>query len=251
METERTTTEYAYSVELAEREQTWAFRFPDAARYLGPWLGEPLDAVPPDALRVTDEDFAVWDGRGISFDAFGESNLICIPASEAFLPDGCVFHAAALRFRDRAFLIAAGSGVGKSTQVRTLQELYPGEAGVISGDKPVLLFREDGSVMVYPSPWNGKENWYGADAALLAGIFLLRRGEENRIEPIPVKAAAPHIFLQIFQSYADGEAIRRAGEFAERLLKSVPVWRMTNKGVPDSTRLMYETMLQEVTGHGV
>lgn len=251
METNITKTEFAFPVELGGKRFAWAFRFPETPGYLRRWLGAPLDAVPPDALRVTDDDFAAWDGRGITFDAFGEYNLICIPTSEAMMPDGCVFHAAAVRFRGRAFLIAAGSGVGKTTQVRTLQELYPGEVGIISGDKPVLAFREDGSVTVHPSPWNGKEDLYGADAAPLGGIFLLRRGEENSVVPMTAKEAAPFTLLQIFQSCADREAILRAGKAAETLLKSAPLWRMTNKGVPDSTRLMYETMLQEATEHGV
>lgn len=250
METDTTITEYAFPVELAGKSMTWAFRFPQTAGYLRPWLGAPLDDVPPDALRVTDEDFAAWDGRGISCSAVGEADLICIPASEALMPDGCVFHAAAIRFMNHAFLIAAGSGVGKSTQVKTLRELYLSEVGVISGDKPILRCREDGSIVVHPSPWNGKEGWRGADAAPLGGIFLLRRGEKNAMEPLSPAQASAWVFMQIFQSYRDGDSIHRAGETAERILRSAPVWMMTNKGVPDSTRLMYETMLQEVTGNG-
>lgn len=242
---------YAYPVNLAGMQLTWTFRFSETAGYLRPWLGEPLDVVPEDAIRVTDEDFSAWNGLGISYSAVGEADLICQPTSEHWMPDGCVFHAAAIRFRDRAFLIAAGSGVGKSTQVRTLQELYPGESGIISGDKPILRCREDGSVMVHPSPWNGKEGWRGADAAPLGGIFLLRRGEENSIEPISPAQASARVFLQIFQSYRSGESIRRAGEVTEKILKSAPTWLMTNKGVPDSTRLMYQTMIQEVTQHGI
>ena len=80
-------------------------------------------------------------------------------------------------------------------------------------------------------------------------MFLLRRGEENVVEPIPKEAAASFLYLQIFQSFSSEETIRLAGAMEEKILKSVPIWLFTNKDVPDSTRLLWNTV--EEASHGV
>jgi len=53
-----------------------------------------------------------------------------------------LFRLAAVLYR--AWLLAGPSGVGKSTQIKSLQSLEPGAFGVICGDRPVLELREDG-----------------------------------------------------------------------------------------------------------
>lgn len=240
-----------YTARLAGRELVWAFRFPETKRFLKKWISGSAEER-KDAVHVSDEEFADWAGYGNTIDGFAEFCLLCQQTSEALLPAGrCVIHAAAVRFRDRAFLIAAGSGVGKSTQVRTLMELYPEEVTIINGDKPILECRENGDVIVHSSPWNGKEGWCGAEAAPLAGIFVLRRGEKNDLMPLTPQAAAPHIYLSIFQSWHNEDIMRRVGDLADKILSSSPVWLLTNKGVPDSTRLMYDIMKREAVKYGI
>ena len=113
------------------------------------------------------------------------------------------------------------------------------------------LLREDGTVMVHPSPWNGKENMRGAAAAPLGGIILLQRGAENTIERVEPRRAAPFVYASVFQTYDSEAAIRRAGALAARLTEAVPIWQLTNRGVPDSTRLLYDTIREEVRTHGI
>ncbi len=237
------------STNLAGVSLSWAFHFPETEHYLRKWIvgsSEDTDG----AIRVSDTEFSDWASFGNTIDAFAEFCLLCQQTSEALLrKDRCVIHAGAVRFRDKAFLIAGGSGVGKSTQIRTIMELYPDEIAVINGDKPVLEAKEDGTTIVHPSPWNGKEGWHGAEAAPLGGIFLLRRGEANSIEPIAPQAAAAFLYQQIFQSYSSEEMIRLAGALEERILKSAPVWLFTNQDVPDSTRLLMNTMKE--ASHGL
>lgn len=230
-----------YRIRLAGLPIACAFEFEDTAACFGAYAEGP--APERDALRAPDWLWADWL-RGVGErNAHNEYSLYASLCSSALLRRGrCVYHAAALRFRDRAWLLAGPSGVGKSTQVRTLGELYPGAFGVISGDRPVLELTE-GGVWVHPSPWNGKENWYGAEAAPLAGLILLGRGEENRVERLPLRDAAAPVYGGIFQTAADAAEIHRAADFASALLERVPVWRLTNRGVPDSTRLLYDKVL--------
>lgn len=205
-----------------------------------------------EAAVVSEQQFADWVRAGNQKDAYGEFCLLCVSVSEALLKCGrCLFHAAALSYKGRAWLIAAGSGVGKSTQCRNLTTKWPDEFSVINGDKPVIEVREDGSVMVHPSPWNGKEGWHGAEAAPLAGIVLLRRGEENSLVRVSEDKAAWRVFLSVFQSYTDNETIRMAAAMAEKIVKSSPVWLMTTHTVPDSTELLYECIKRESMSYGL
>ncbi len=224
----------------------YAFCYPETARYMRSIIGNLPDEITESTtqaaeISVSEEAFTAWEETGNPADAYAEFCLISLPTSEVLLKNNrCVFHAAAISCQGRAWLIAAGSGVGKSTQCRNLMSLWPEDFLIINGDKPVLEVLQDNQVMVHPSPWNGKEGWHGAPAAPLAGIVLLRRGLENSLVPITKEEAAIGVFLSVFQDYTDEETIQMAAFMAEKIVNSSPVWFMTTHTVPDSTKLLYE-----------
>ena len=242
---------YDYTMALAGHSIPCAFRFAETASRFGPCITGPAQgdtrfAVPP-------EDWDFWPETGKPTDAEAEFSMFASAASTALLPEKCcVIHAVAFRHRDRAWLIVAPPGVGKSTQIRTLQELRPGEFSVICGDRPILEACEDGSVIVRPSPWNGKEGWHGADAAPLAGVILLQRGEENAIAPCGRDDAAIPLFTSLFHSSQTPEILRQAAVMATAVLKCASVWTLTTFCVPDSTHLLYQTLFwAEEMPHGL
>lgn len=237
-----------FKLTLADVTVGCSFEFPETHRYFGDYVSGPF---PGEGLRLSPEERAAWEKNIASMDAYNEYSAFTLPISAELMKHGrCVMHAAAFRFRGRAYLIAAPSGVGKSTQVRTLSQLYPGEFSVISGDRPVLEAKDD-EVVVHPSPWNGKEGWHGAGKAPLAGIILLNRGETNGIRRLSAREAAARVFAAIFQNAENEENIKRAASFAERMIKSAPVWEFENGGVPDSSRLLYEKVLKEADEDGI
>ena len=229
-------------------------QFQDTAGYLRTIIRDECDAGAAvcEEAAVSEQQFADWENAGNRKDAYGEFCLLCMPISEVLLKHGrCLFHAAAVSCKGRAWLIAAGSGTGKSTQCRNLTTMYPDEFSIINGDKPVIEACDDGNVMVHPSPWNGKEGWHGAAAGPLAGIVLLRRGTENSLVRVSEEKAAWRVFLSVFQNYTDDEAIRMAAAIAEKIVKSSPIWLMTTHTVPDSTRLLYECIKGESMSYGL
>ena len=240
-----------YTMTLIGREIPCAFRFPETAALFGPWITGPAKGGA--RVSVPQEDWDFWPTTGKPVDAEAEYSLFSDAASTALLPEKCcVVHAAAFRRQDRAWLIAGVPGVGKSTQIRTLQELWPGEFSVISGDRPILEAREDGSVIVHPSPWNGKEGWHGAEAAPLAGVIFLRRGEENAVASCSKQDAALPMYSSLFHSGETEELLKLAASMAAAVLTAAPAWTMTTFCVPDSTRLLYETLFsQEDASHGI
>ena len=174
-----------------------------------------------------------------------EASYLSGKCSDALLDQGiCLIHAAAVRFQDRAYLFAAAPGVGKSTQVKTLMELYPGEFSVICGDRPALKLEADGSVTVHPTPWNGKEGWGGAPSAPLEAVFFLKRGEQTAFRQLSVRKAVIPTWEALIQTSITEEKIRCAADFASALLKSVPTWEYINGGIPDSCRILYDQLLR-------
>ena len=204
-----------------------------------------VDTAVATQVKLTELDWKLLSMDGYEPDAHIEYSGLTAPISDALLPfDRCVIHAAAVRYRDRAWLLAGPSGVGKSTQIRSLQSLEPGAFGVICGDRPVLELREDGSVMVWPSPWNGKENWYGAEAAPLAGIILIQRGEESKVELLSPRDAVVPVYAQLIQTGESVETMQLAARFEDRLLQAVPTHRLTASDIPTSGQALYAHLQQ-------
>ena len=216
----------------------------------------------PAPVCITDEEWSYFASIGMDANPVTEFSLLTAYFSDALLPfDRAIVHGVAVRYRGRAWLICAGSGTGKSTQLKHLNALRPGEFSVICGDRPVLEFcpassrspspggkpsamTEEYTVVVHPSPWNGKENWYGAEAAPLAGLILLERGEENRLHSIPEREAAIPMYTCFIHTGISEAGVRKIAELETKLLRAVPIWRLTTHQVPDSTKLLLDAVFQ-------
>ena len=215
------------------------------------------DCVGNGFVCLSNRDWNYFISEGIIENAHSEFSLLSFPFSEALLPyNRVLLHGVALRWNNKAWLICAGSGVGKTTQAKNLQMLRPGEFDIICGDRPVLQFEDKNylsnnntkqrnnttQVIVHPSPWNGKENLYGADAAPLAGVILLQRGPENRLYALQDKEAVLDMYPNFIHLGWDPEVIKRVAEIETKLLQSVPIWKLTTHDVPASTKLLVENV---------
>ena len=218
------------------------------------------EAVPVPPVCIPDRDWEEYLAEEeIGSLPYTEYSMLTPHFSDALLDyDRMILHAVAIRRGDEAWLICADSGVGKSTQARFLQELRPGEFSIICGDRPVLQFRRavgDGAspedaparsgaeieILVHPSPWNGKENWHGADAAPLAGLILLQRGKEDRLAALSETEAGLAVFSHVIQTW-EASGIPKIAFLVTQLLNAVPAWLLTSNRVPDSTRLLLESV---------
>ena len=234
-------------------------KFDDAADYFNGYIvpgesgpgscrtenaGAEGEAAIPTAA-VTDMDWDFWREYHAVIDPHLEFSSLTGSCSDALLKYGrAAFHAVSFLHGGKAWLIAAPSGVGKTTQLMNLCSLWPGEFSIISGDRPILELKDDGTVYVHTSPWNGKEELAGKAGGVLAGIICLKRGEQNSIRTLTAKGAGFSVYLSVIQTAESEEGIKRAAAFATELLKRVPAWELTSNTVPDSTKLLYEEVLK-------
>lgn len=226
-------------------------------KYLKRYTSEdiPLDT---EAEYTIDSRNLVFDqvyGEEVLEKPFFEYSALIRLASDVLMPGGrCFIHGAVFIWKEKAWILMGPSGTGKSTQYRNLSELYGHEVFCLNGDKPGLEFREDGQIMVYDSPWRGKEGWGTEGVSYpLAGMFYLCQDDCNQIEELPVHDWIIPIYGQFFSSRDSVEKLHFLSRFVEALLKNIPIRQFKNKGDPDSSRLLYKTIRQmhskELAGH--
>lgn len=235
---------YLCKIRLADVPVCFCIRFREAYEYFRPYKdGSVRESVP---LAVTDEDWEYYREKGITYTGQSEASLLTSYASDFLMDyDALIMHAAAFTFQGRAWLITGESGAGKSTQVRNLQDILPGEFRVICGDRPVLKAADDGRTFVHPSPWNGKEGWHGAEAAELAGIICLERGAENKLETMPLRKAVIPVYNAIIQTAASEETVLKAAALETKILERVEVYRLESHSVPESSIVLFNGFFRE------
>ena len=134
---------------------------------------------------------------------------------------GMYIHGAAVLYKGKAYLFTAPSGTGKSTHIRFWKQLLGESAVILNGDKPFLRWM-DGEMVLCGSPWRGKEGWGENRNAPLGGIFILRRGETDRVEQISdLDALNALLAATIYPE--DAETTQKLLELIGRIIESVPV----------------------------
>lgn len=204
-------------------------------------------------LTVAEREAARSIYPGESGDDYIEYMELCPRTSDALLSwRRCIFHGTAFRWHDKAWILTAPSGTGKTTQYVLWKLVYGKELEMLNGDKPLLDFSaSDGTVWVRPSPWMGKEGMRQMKSAPLGGIIYLRQGEQNTIRRLEVRETVWPLYEQFIYSAAGEEQAREVCALEEHLLSRVPVWELVNKGDRDSARLCHDTLLHYLEQEGM
>lgn len=203
------------------------------------------DEAPISAVSLSEDEIskALELYKEYPVPAYVEHMELCPKISNILLEHSRVFfHGTAFAWQGRAWILTAPPGTGKTTQYCRWAMLYPDEVQLLNGDKPILECTDDG-ITVHHSPWRGKENMGQEFSAPLGGIILLEQAKENKIKRLGKEAIVP-IFLQ-FLYKVNYESVKKVFEIEDKMLHSVPVFKLYNLGDEASTRLCHDT-LEEV-----
>ena len=211
--------------------------------YLVPGQGKPdlsVRVMPDELQEQLDKLPGCFPGKG-----YAESVLIyekisnALPAFNAF-----VLHASAVMVRGEAYVFAAGCGTGKSTHTGYWREILGDRMTVINGDKPICRFSEDGQLMVFGTPWNGKENWGTNISAPMRALCLLERGKENAVFPVEASKAFGELCGHFHLTDPEKIDLPKLFELVERMMKMIPIYRLKCRKDVSAAELAIRTLLR-------
>ena len=154
--------------------------------------------------------------------------------------DGLMLHSSAVVVDGKAYLFSADSGMGKSTHTKLWLDAFGDRAYILNDDKPALRL-EDGRWYAYGTPWSGK-NDISADLKVpVAGIALLRRGEENIISPSGGIEAIHRLFKQVNRP-RNAAYREKLLELIDQLMQKVPIWDLQCNMESEAAKIAYEAM---------
>ena len=192
-------------------------------------------------VAVDEAEIAAEQGNGSFSAPYCESicvyRQICekIAAHNVFL-----MHSSVLEVDGYAYAFTAKSGVGKSTHTSLWLKNVP-HARVLNGDKPLYRLEADGSLTVFGTPWNGKENWGERISAPLAAICFLERGTENRIRRAEELEVVSRLAHQLYLR-GDRALVNRQLAMMDALVRAVPYYVLACNVSDEAALLAWDTM---------
>lgn len=136
---------------------------------------------------------------------------------------GFLAHASSVVRNGRAHLFAGVSGAGKTTLVR----LAPPDVTLLT-DEISYVTRKGEEYFAAGTPFYGELARPGENLrAPIAGLYLLAKGRENRIEPVGQAEAVRGLLANILFFAREAEFVRLVFEAACEFAARVPVRRLT------------------------
>lgn len=154
--------------------------------------------------------------------------------------DRFLFHSSVVEVNNECYAFSAQSGTGKSTHTNLWLEYFKDSARIINGDKPIVAFK-DNKVIVYGTPWCGKECININTSGVLKSICFLKRGSENKIRKISSDEVVDKIIYQvIFPNDSDKSA--HLLELMDKMIELVPCYELECNISLDAVKVAYEGM---------
>jgi hypothetical protein len=141
---------------------------------------------------------------------------------------GFLLHSASAIRNGKAFLFAGVSEAGKTT----ISRLAPPDATLLTDEISYVRKLEE-DYIAFGTPFTGELAKLGENvSAPIAGLYLLAKGPENRIEPVAPAEATRSLLANLLFFAEDQELVQQVFHSAFEFVKRVPVSRLTF--VPDA-----------------
>lgn len=137
---------------------------------------------------------------------------------------GMFLHCAAIKYKGKAYLFTAPSGTGKTTHISLWKRYLGNEVEIINGDKPLLRKIGD-EIIVYGTPWQGKEDYGCNTSAPLGGIYLLNRAKENSVFKASAKESLPFLLSQTVRP-DEKENLINLLNIIEYIVNNIPIYNL-------------------------
>ena len=136
-----------------------------------------------------------------------------------------LFHAAVVSHGGKGYLFLGPSGTGKSTHARLWLQHIEGTE-LVNDDNPVVRIADDGTVVVYGSPWSGKTPCYRNVSGPLGGIVMLSQAPYNKIRRLGGIESYVALMESISGKRWDKRIADGLHETENTLASTVAVWHL-------------------------
>lgn len=152
--------------------------------------------------------------------------------------DAFLLHSSVVLHQGKTVLFSGPPCAGKSTQAKLWADHLGAE--VINGDRCVIM-KHGGIFYGGGSPWAGTSGIYRPEQAPIAGIILVNKASENRLQRLGISAFAP-LFTQTIVNSWDTRFMEQITNLYQELLQQVPVYRLDCRPDEEAVQLVYRTL---------
>lgn len=201
-------------------------------------------------IEVTDEMIA--HERALNIEIHGDpfTDALCeavailrVICDHIIRRGGFFLHCSCLRFDGDGIVFTAPSGTGKSTHAALWRRVFGDRVAMINDDKP-LVREQDGSFIIYGTPWNGKHHIGNNISAPIKAVFFLEQAPENSAEPLDAFTALSLLLQQTVLPTDRGDMAALL-DMLGRLIEQVPMFRLRCNISDDAVRTAYEVIYGE------
>jgi hypothetical protein len=160
--------------------------------------------------------------------------------------NGSFLHSSAVVVEGKAYLISAGSQVGKSTHTKLWKD-YLGEEHIIilNDDKPAIMRDANGTWFAFGTPWSGASDSNVNLCAPIGGVCVLERSDVNWIQP----EKGPRILDDLLEQTLKPRDERKRSTLINlfsNMVTTVPTYRMGVNMSIEAAQMAYEFMTGRV-----
>lgn len=156
--------------------------------------------------------------------------------------DGSFLHSSAIVVEGKAYLISAGSQVGKSTHTRLWQQYLGADNTVIlNDDKPAVMRDARGTWYAFGTPWSGASDSNVNAYAPIGGVCVLERSDINWIQPEKGPRILDDLLAQTLKPRDEQRRFTLINLFSN-MVTHVPTYRMGVNMSLEAARMAYEFM---------
>jgi len=163
-----------------------------------------------------------------------------IISNKIILSDGIILHASSVASEGKGIAFTAPSGTGKSTHAAMWVKYH--HASVINDDCPALRYN-NGSTVIYGTPWNGSDRSSSNLCATLNAVVILEQAKQNEIRSLSAAEAIPMLLPRLFLPYYNPILMDRALENADRIFRSIPIYHLKCRADRMATELVRQCII--------
>jgi len=199
------------------------------------------------SIKISEEQISTWiEMHNVDTNLYSrgyiESLVIHSQLAEILSNHNCfIFHGSSIYIDnfDNGYIFTAKSGVGKSTHVKILKQLYD-DIHYVNDDKPFISYEND-EFYIYGSPFDGKERKSNNVKVKLRGLFVLSRSKSN----IVCVEKRSNVIKTIFEQTHISENIlgkENITKLVVKMIKDIPIYRLCVNMDLDAGKTSYEIM---------